>query len=272
MNYKEIEQGFNKWLSSNIESFKNKLPKYSGFAMDHREIKEMMKSVEVRFEEDKYYNNKVVHSSDIDLSGDNYYRYNGPGNLYINLEVNTHPGDMTNTYRTIAEVVSANVMSYLKFFGIDGYKAFFQVDVSFIFMGEIIHVVDANVYDDYGWDKVEYGKNQYWEKVDKEPLQESVTTKLNGRSIEINNDGTVSIENHNGEMVKIRFYVKLLSDINVKDIKIQRNGLKVTGKSGRSELISNEHVKQIISFVDTGRPDVLDSGNAFKPNISLKKV
>lgn len=269
-----IENAFNTWLSTNMDTFKKNLHQKSNYIIDHEPLKEIIDSIQVDFKEDPYYSNTTVRHDDINIDEEGTYRYTGPGLLTIKVNVNQHTDSLDIRLWMFYEIIYHNVAKYMKFFGIHHIDAFTCADIEVRFMDFIIDDTDVYGYDDYNWESVGQGTNRYWERVDEvsQTLQESITTKIIGRKTVINNDGTVSVENDKGQMVKIRMYVKLLGDINVAKLVMKSDGLHVTGKAGRTEVIKTDMVREVISFVDTGKPDVLDSGSPFLPNISLKKV
>lgn len=94
---------------------------------------------------------------------------------------------------------------------------------------------------------------------------------VKGRKVTVNSDGTVSIPNKKNIIQKIRMYTKL-AEINVAKITPAGNGYNITGKSGRTEFVDDEKINKFIEFVDTNKPNVINSGSMTKPNIYLKKV
>lgn len=269
----KIQDAVNMYLESHMETFKSNLSRHSGYAIDHSEFKQIIGKVSVEFRKDPHYSDTVVTNLDINLDDGGAlrkFKFTGIGNITIRVDLNMHINNLDNIPYIFGEVIVGNLVHYFKFFGIKMWHAFFNCDVQFLFMDEPIDEVDIYDYEDYDWESVDNGTNHYWEELTS--LQESLTTKIIGRDVTINPDGTLTVSNHKGEDVKIRMYVSMLGDINVAKLKMSPEGLYVTGKAGRTELIKIETVKDVIHFVDHGNPDELDSGNPFRPNIKLKKV
>ena len=269
----QIQDAVNSYINVNFDEFKRNIPKYSNYVIDHSEIIYALKGVSVEFREDPHYSNKVVKDIDINIEhedGGKNFRFTGIGNLTIRIDLNVHSESLNVNDLTISEIVLNNITQYFKYFGIKTNYSFFCADSEIYFMDEPIGGEDLFDYENYPWGDIENDENPNWVVV--ESLQESATTNIKGRRVVINNDGTLSIEDNKGQMVKIRLYVKLLGDINVAKMEMKSDGLHMTGRNGRTEVIKSSTINDVILFVDTGKPDVLDSGNAFKPNISLKKV
>jgi len=98
---------------------------------------------------------------------------------------------------------------------------------------------------------------------------------VGGRSATINPDGTVSITDKSGRPQKIRMYISTLlgdKNINVANIQLTGGGYNITGKSGITQLVDNNKISQVIQFVDTNSPSVIDSGSRSTPNLKLRKV
>jgi hypothetical protein len=272
---KEIQDAVNLYINTNFDDFKRKLPSHGGYAIDYTHIIYALKGVSVEFREDPYYSNKVVKDSDINIEhreGATNFKFTGIGNLTIRIDLNIHIESLEVTELILSAVVLNTLTYYLKFFGIKTNYAFFCSDSEIYFMDEIVGGEDLFSYENYPWEDIEKDKNPYWKVV--ESLQESITTNLNliGRDVVINNDGTVSVEDKSGRMVKVRMSVKLLGNINVSKITQEIQDFYITGRSGRTEKVSMDTIKDVISFVDTGKPTEIESGNPFKPNIQLTKV
>ena len=107
-------------------------------------------------------------------------------------------------------------------------------------------------------------------------IEESTTSTNNllGRNYTINPDGTISIANNQNKLQKIRFYTEILGrDVYMNIIKITpiSNGYAITGRK-MSKDVGYDKVKQVINFVDTGEPNIIDSGSMVEPDLKLKKV
>lgn len=108
-------------------------------------------------------------------------------------------------------------------------------------------------------------------------MHNSITegVEVNGRDTLINNDGTVSISDKNGNKQKIRMSLDtpfMETNINVVNIKKTNGGYNITGKSGRTEFVDDQKIGKIISFVDTNSPSEIDSNSYTTPNLLLKKL
>ena len=273
MDIVKLEGAINLYLKSEIGKFKSELGKHSGFAMDHSDLSQMIDSVKVEFREDPYYSNKIVSASDINIDGDGLYRFNGIGNMTVTVNLNSHIESSPVPSHMFAEVIISNIHRYLKFFGITTHTAFFNNDVKFLYMDYEVDEVDVDSYDNYNWDSVYNGTNKYWTEVDDINEQmEKYDTSIEGRRLIIHPDGTVSIANNKGRMVRVRLTTRLLGDINVKTVTKRNNTYFITGQAGRTEPVPVEFAKTLISFVDTGSPDIIKSGSIMVPDIKLKKV
>lgn len=98
------------------------------------------------------------------------------------------------------------------------------------------------------------------EKEDDDIFSNEITVK--GRKCRINEDGTVSIQNNKKEFIKVRFQTKLpiygAENANVVGLKIIEGGFKIKSKKGNKQDIKGQDVDDIISFVDTGKPNVIE--------------
>lgn len=269
----KLEGAINLYLKSEIGKFKSELGKYSDFAMDHSDLSKMIESVKVEFREDPYYSNKVVSASDINIDGDGLYRFNGIGNMTVIVNLNSHiEASPVPTYM-FAEVIVSNLHRYLKFFGINVHTAFFNYDVKFLYMDYEVDEVDVDSYDNYNWDSVYNGTNKYWTEVDDINEQmEKYDNSIEGRRLIIHPDGTVSIANNKGRMVRVRLTTRVYGDVNVKTVTKRGNTYSITGHAGKTQSVPAESAKLLISFIDTGSPDVIKSGSMLLPDIILKKV
>ena len=262
-----INASIQKDISSGIHEI---IAKYSPMVMDHTAIPVVDISVDIQ--DDPYYSNTTVHSSDIDISGDDKWRFTGMGNLTINITTSERIDKNIASYVTKSVFTSYIYKRVLKYFLTSPWDAFIVVKQDYYdTQGVNYHTELSETYDSYNWQGIEEGDNQYWEKV--ESINEQVKDiELIGRNVIINNDGTVSVEDKNGKMVDVRMSVKLLGDINVSDITQELQNFYITGKKGRTEKVDKKAIETVISFVDNGTPDEIESGNPFKPNIQLTKV
>jgi hypothetical protein len=103
-------------------------------------------------------------------------------------------------------------------------------------------------------------------------IEESTTSTNNllGRNYTINPDGTISIANNQNKLQKIRLYTKL-GDMNIKNITPTSDGYRITGGK-MSKNVGSDVIKKVISFVDTGSPNIIESGSFIEPDLKLKKV
>jgi hypothetical protein len=103
-------------------------------------------------------------------------------------------------------------------------------------------------------------------------IEESTTSTNNllGRNYTINTDGTISIANNQNKLQKIRLYTKL-GDMNIKNITPTSDGYRITGGK-MSKNVGSDVIKKVISFVDTGSPNIIESGSFIEPDLKLKKV
>ena len=271
MNKEKLVELINSIIQKDIKSGIHPIiAKYSPIVMDHSIIPVVDISVDIQ--DDPYYSNTIVHSSDIDISGDDKWRFTGMGNLTINITTSER-FDKHISSNIMREIFSGYIFKrVLKYFIPSAWKSFIVVKQDYYDTQGVNYYTELlETYDTYNWESIEEGDNQYWKKV--ESINEQVKDiELIGRNVTINNDGTVSIEDKNGKMVDVRMSVKVLGDINVSNITQELQNFYITGKKGRTEKVDKKAIETVISFVDNGTPDEIESGNPFKPNIQLTKV
>jgi hypothetical protein len=109
-------------------------------------------------------------------------------------------------------------------------------------------------------------------RIVKKVIEESTSSYNNllGRNFKINTDGTISIANNNNQLQKIRLFTKL-GDMNIKKITPNSNGYTITGGK-MSKDVGYDIIKKVLKFVDTGSPNVIESGSIVEPDLRLKKV
>ena len=109
-------------------------------------------------------------------------------------------------------------------------------------------------------------------RIVKKVIEESTSSYNNllGRNFTINTDGTISIANNNNQLQKIRLFTKL-GDMNIKKITPNSNGYTITGGK-MSKDVGYDIIKKVLKFVDTGSPNVIESGSIVEPDLRLKKV
>ena len=109
-------------------------------------------------------------------------------------------------------------------------------------------------------------------RIVKKVIEESTSSYNNllGRNFTINTDGTISIANNNNQLQKIRLFTKL-GDMNIKKITPNSDGYTITGGK-MSKDVGHDIIKKVIKFVDTGSPNVIESGSIVEPDLRLKKV
>jgi hypothetical protein len=107
-------------------------------------------------------------------------------------------------------------------------------------------------------------------RIVKTVLKESKSGKLEGRDFTINDDYTVSIANTKGDKQKIEFS-GLGKKINVKDIKKQDNGYKITTLKDKTAELTTTQAKNVIKFVDSNKTESEIETGTFTPNIVLKR-
>lgn len=109
-------------------------------------------------------------------------------------------------------------------------------------------------------------------RIVKKVIEESTSSynNLSGRNFRINTDGTISIANNNNQLQKIRLFTKL-GDMNIKKITPNSNGYTITGGK-MSKDVGHDIIKKVLKFVDTGSPNVIESGSIVEPDLRLKKV
>ena len=288
---KNREQLINNYITTNFDKFKSTFRSNAdSFRRPHLDTtthREMLKSIEVKIIEDDYYKpNSPIHADHIDCPGDSSYAYNGLGNLEIHCYWDTDLFDVNKVIDVLQMdknepfsswfILPSLDNSVFKFMGIKLYSAFFNITlIHHNNNNDIFEYESPESYESYPWDTVCGGTNIYWSVIETTNLNESGISeyKLSGREFEIMDDGTISVEDKNKQFVKIRLSVPSLGmKINIKDLKPTDNGFVLTSKNGKQQNISMDIVGQTINFVDNGSPDVLDSGNPFKPNIKLTKV
>jgi hypothetical protein len=94
---------------------------------------------------------------------------------------------------------------------------------------------------------------------------------IEGRNTNINDDGTITIVDKNGNKQKIRMSLTTFGDINVVNIQPANGGYNITGKSGMTQFVDNNKISQVIQFVDTNSPSEIKSGSWSTPNLKLRK-
>jgi len=109
-------------------------------------------------------------------------------------------------------------------------------------------------------------------RIVKKVIEESTSSYNNllGRNFKINTDGTISIANNNNQLQKIRLFTKL-GNMNIKKITPNSNGYTITGGK-MSKDVGYDIIKKVLKFVDTGSPNVIESGSIVEPDLRLKKV
>jgi len=94
---------------------------------------------------------------------------------------------------------------------------------------------------------------------------------IEGREFKINGNGTVSIKNSNGEFKRVRFSALGIEANIVKLITLSNGaGYRVITLKGVEQDVTKKQAKVIINFVDTGKPNEIDSGDWATPNLHMR--
>lgn len=104
-------------------------------------------------------------------------------------------------------------------------------------------------------------------------ITEQNTTKLLGRSIQIDTDGSMHIENNKNKMIKLRFSIPELNRvINITRVVPSQSGFKIETKLGYKKEITNDILKKILNFVDSDLNQTKIDTGSFTPSLGVTKI
>lgn len=97
--------------------------------------------------------------------------------------------------------------------------------------------------------------------------------KLLDREIEINQDGSINLENNRRTIVRLRFSVPSIdTSINIVQLIPYSGGYTIKTKNGTKKNIDNNIVKNILNFVDSDSSQTKIDTGTFTPSLGVMKI